>query len=57
MSGLTPDQRRARTRKEKYGEDYHKKIGRKGGLANKKTKFTSESGRKAAEARWSKRRK
>lgn len=50
---LTPDQRRARTRKEKYGEDFYRKIGSKGGK-NSPSQFTSQSGTKAVEARWAK---
>lgn len=53
---LTPDQRRAQTRKEKYGEDFYKKIGSKGGKNNKKTTYNSESGRAAVNARWAKHR-
>lgn len=52
---LTPDQRRARTRKEKYGEDFYKKIGSKGGK-NNPNKFNSDSGKAAVQARWAKHR-
>lgn len=52
---LTPDQRRAQTRKEKYGDDFYKKIGSKGGKNNPK-KFNSESGKAAINARWARHR-
>jgi hypothetical protein len=51
---LTPDQRRARTRLEK-NPNFYKEIGAKGGK-NNKTKFNSERGKAAVEARWKKHR-
>lgn len=50
MKELTPDQRRSQTRKERYGDDFYQKIGKKGGDNNKSN--TSEKGRAAANARW-----
>ncbi len=50
MAELTPDQRRSQTRKERYGEDFYRKIGKKGGDNNKSN--TSEKGRAAANLRW-----
>lgn len=51
MKELTPDQRRAQTKKKKYGADYFEKLGKKGGQ-NTPSKFNSESGKAAINARW-----
>lgn len=51
---LTPDrQKQVETAKQRYGEDFYKRIGSRGGKKTP-TKFNSESGRKAVEARWAK---
>lgn len=53
---MSPDRKKqVQTTKERHGSDHYQKIGHAGGKNNPQ-KFTSDSGKRAVEARWAKHR-